>query len=150
MKDISVDSVRSEMKVPPELQDAYTRIVKAGLKLMFDPSTRDQTIEFMDGEGNFPQKLGEGIAAVMSLLYRESNQTMPPQLIIPAGIELLVHAAEVAEKGGEAIDAQVVAEAMGVYVESVMKQFGIDPAQMQGMVSGMDSGLPAPTEGGQE
>jgi hypothetical protein len=147
MQDISVESVRGEMKVPPELKDAYSRIVKAGLKLMFDPSTRDQTIAFMDGEGNFPQKLGEGIAAVMAMLFRESNQTMPPQLIVPAGIELLVHAAEVAEKGGEQVDAQVVAEAMGVYVEAVMKQFGVDPAQMQGMVSGMDSGLAAPTEG---
>lgn len=140
MEEITVDSVRSELKIPQELQDAYSRIVKAGLKLMFDPSTRQQTMEFMDGDGDFAQKLGEGIAAVMALLFKESNQTMPPQLVIPAGIELLVHAAEVAEKGGEPVGKDVIAEAMGVFVEGAMRQFGVDPAQMQGMVSNMNSG----------
>lgn len=140
MQEITVDSVRSEMQIPKEMQDAYSRIVKAGLKLMFDPSTRAQTMEFMESDGDFAQKMGEGIAAVMALLYRESNQTMPPQLIIPAGIELLVHAAEVAGKAGEDVSNEVIAEAMGTFVESMMRQFGVDPAQMQGMVSGLNSG----------
>lgn len=140
MQEITVESVRSEMQIPKEMQDAYSRIVKAGLKLMFDPSTRAQTMEFMEGEGDFAQKMGEGIAAVMAMLFKESNETMPPQLIIPAGIELLVHAAEVADKAGEDVSNEVIAEAMGTFVESMMRQFGMDPAQMQSMVSGLNSG----------
>lgn len=137
MKEITSESVRANMQLPPDMKAAYDKIIKAGLKVMFDPKTQDQTIEFMRGEGDMGQKVGEGVAAVMVLLFKESNETMPPQLVIPAGIELVVHAADVARNGGMDMTDNDIAEAMGVMVETVMKQFGVDPAQLQTANSGL-------------
>lgn len=141
------DGARSQMQLPDELRDAYVRVVDAGLKLMFDPQTRDQTIAFMEGPGEPAQKLGEGVAAVMALLFKESNQTMPPQLVIPCGYELLLHAADVAKKGGMELDNNTVAEAAAIMVESVMKHFGVDPETGKMLSGGQEEGAePEPME----
>lgn len=132
----TAERARSEMEIPDELKDAYERVVEAGLKVMFDPSMRERTMEFMQGEGDPATKLGEGVAAVMALLFKESNNTMPPQVVIPAGVELLLHAADVAKAGGMGVDQNVVAEAMAIMVEAVFRQFGADPQQMQMMING--------------
>lgn len=141
MKDITIESIRGQMKLPPQMQAAYKKIVAAGMKVIFDPSTRQENIEFLNGEGDFATKVGEGMVAVMLLLFKESNSTLPQQLIVPCGIELIVHVAEAAEKAGEPVDANVVAEAIGTFVEGLFKQMGVDPAQIPQMVSGMQSGV---------
>lgn len=124
----TVEGARSKMNMPKELQAAYVRIVEAGMKLMFDPTTRDQTIAFMEKPGEPAQKLGEGVAAVMGLLFKESNQTMPPQLIIPCGVELLLHASAVAKSGGMEFDKNTLAEAMAIMIEALMRHFKVDPS----------------------
>lgn len=123
----TVEGARAKMNMPKELQAAYVRIVEAGMKLMFDPSTRSQTIAFMEKPGEPAQKLGEGVASVMGLLFKESNQTMPPQLIIPCGVELLLHASAVAKSGGMELDKNTLAEAMAIMIEALMKHFNVNP-----------------------
>lgn len=143
---ITPESVRSNMKIPEGLQAAYDKVVTAGLKVMFDPSTREQTMQFMEGPGPVAEKLAQGVTGVMLLLYKESNQSMPPQVMIPAGLELLVHAAEVAGKSGLAVEKNDIAEGMADMVGLLLKQFGVDPEQMQGMLtqlSGGGEGAPA-------
>lgn len=137
---LTSENVRSQMQVPPELQSAYDKVVANGMKMMFDPSTRDQTAAFMQGEGPASKKLADGVASVVMLMFRESNQTMPPQVIIPAGIELLVHAAEVANASGMPVSNDDVAEAMADFMSTVLKAFGVDPENMQGMVTPMTGG----------
>lgn len=124
----TVEGARAKMNMPKELQAAYVRIVEAGMKLMFDPSTRAQTIAFMEKPGEPAQKLGEGVASVMGLLFKESNQTMPPQLIIPCGVELLLHASAVAKSGGMEFDKNTLAEAMAIMIELLMKHFNVNPS----------------------
>lgn len=123
----TVEGARSKMNMPKELQAAYVRIVEAGMKLMFDPSTRGQTLAFMEKPGAPAEKLGQGIFSVMALLFKESNQTMPPQLIIPCGIELLLHASAVAKSGGMEFDKNTLAEAMAIMVERLAKHFKVAP-----------------------
>lgn len=130
----TVEGARAKMSMPKELQAAHVRIVEAGMKLMFDPATRDQTIAFMERPGEPAQKLGEGVASVMTLLFKESNQTMPPQLIIPCGIELLMHAAAVAKSGGMEFDKNTLAEAMAIMIEQIAAKFGIT-AETGGMLT---------------
>jgi hypothetical protein len=135
-EELTAESARAQMQLPEELKEAYVRVVDAGLKVMFDPSMRERTLEFMEGPGDPAEKMGEGIAAVMVLLFKESNETMPPQVIIPAGIELLIHAADVARKSGLAMTQDDVAEAIGVFVEATFRQFGTSLEEAGGMMQG--------------
>jgi len=135
-EELTAESARAQMQLPEELKEAYERVVEAGLKVMFDPSMRERTLEFMEGPGEPAEKMGEGVAAVMALLFKESNNTMPPQIVIPAGVELLLHAVDVARSGGMEMSQDDVAEAMAIMVEAVFRQFGADPQEMQMMNQG--------------
>ena len=58
----------------------------------------------------------------MLLLYRESQETMPPSLIVPAGVCLLGEAADFLRKGKiEPINNNVIAEAIQVFIEATIQ-----------------------------
>lgn len=141
---ITAAGVRAKMKFPKGMEKAYVKVVKAGLQLMFDPSTREDTMAFMEEAGADSDKMAEGVSAVVLTLFQESNETIPPNLLIPAGIELLVHAVEVAKAGGAKVSNEQLAEGMGNMVEQILVKFGATPEQMQKLMSGMDSGQAAP------
>lgn len=147
--EMTPDSVRKGMKLPKGMEAAYDKIIKAGLRVMFDPSTREDTAAFIEESGGDPAKLAEGVTAVVVSLFQESNQTMPPNLLIPAGIELLVHASEVANNSGMQFGKEQIAEAMSQVVQQILTKFGATPEQMQKMMSGMDSGQSAQPQQGQ-
>ena len=133
-------SVRKGMKLPQGMEAAYDKIVKAGIKVMFDPTTRDDTMNFIEESNGDPMKMAEGVTAVVVSLFQQSNETMPPNLLIPAGIELLVHAADVAKAGGMDIPKEAIAQAMSQVVQQILTKFGATPEQMQKMMTSMDSG----------
>lgn len=137
MQDLNSSNVRSQMALPPDMQEPYKKIIQAGLKIMFDPTTRGETIKFMAGPGDMGDKIGVGVASVILMLFKESNQTMPPQLMIPAGTELVVHACDVSAEAGKPIDKADMAQAMGTMIEMIFEKLGIDPAQLQSASSGI-------------
>ena len=144
-QEITSGSVRSQMKLPNGLEAAYDKIIKAGLKVMFDPTMRDDTLSFIEESQGDPAKMAEGVSSVVITLWKESNETLPPTLIIPAGIELMVHAAEVAKSGGMQVDNQLLAEAMAQTVQQLLVKFGATPQEMQQLMSGANSGEKVPT-----
>jgi hypothetical protein len=144
VNEITSDSVRKQMELPKGLDKAYDKIIKAGLKVMFDPSMREETMGYIEDSGVDPAKMAEGVAAVVVTLFKESNETLPPNLIVPAGIELMVHAAEVAKSGGMDVPNEVLAEAMSEVVQQLLTKFGVSPESMQELMGGMASGQQAP------
>lgn len=135
-EELTPESARAQMKMPPELMKVYERVVDGGLRLMFSEQTREQTLQFMQGEGDPAEKMGEGVAAVMATLFKQSNDTMPPQVVIPAGIELLLHAVDVVRKSGGEWSQDDTAESIGTMVEAVFRQFGTSMEDVAGMMQG--------------
>ena len=124
------DYVRQNNKVPKELQGAYSKIIKAGVELMLNEKTRPATLKYLSGEGPAAQKLGEGTAGLMLYLFQRSNKTMPPQLIIPAGVELLAEGADMMRKAGAEVSDADIAEAVVVMIETMAPKFGVEPGQL--------------------
>ena len=132
--ELTAESARAQMKLPDDLRQVYERVVDGGLKLMFSEQTREQTLQFMQGPGDPAEKMGEGVAAVMTQLFKQSNNTMPPQVIIPAGVELLLHAVDVVKKSGGQWTQDDTAESMANMVEAIFRQFGTSLEQVGGMM----------------
>jgi hypothetical protein len=129
--DTSVEAVDRSIKMPPQLQEAYERVLLAGLKVMFDKQTHELALRQLAGEGPVAERLGKAIAGLLVLLFKQSNETMPPQVIIPAGTSLLVRAADFLNQSGvEAVSQEDLGEAMAVMVEAVLTKFGVDPQQL--------------------
>lgn len=126
------ESVRSQMNIPDDLREAYERLVVAGSKVMFAPQTREMALKQMQsGQGDVAERLGNGIVALIAMLYQRSNKTLPPQILIPAGVDLLVQAADfLRQSGDEQITDKDIARAMEVFVTSLLQQSGADPAKL--------------------
>jgi len=132
MGELSSDKVAEGIKMPPELQEAYERVVIAGMKVMFSKQTHQYFIDQLQAEGQMAQKLGQGVAGLMMFLFKESNQTIPPEVIIPAGIRLLTKAADFINQSGKAkVSNQEIGDAMELMITTLLTQFGVAPEQME-------------------
>lgn len=130
--DLTTDMVSKEIKMPAELQEAYERVVLAGMKLLFSKETNKAVIGVLQNQdGDLAERLGKSIAGLMAELYRTSNQSMPPQVIIPAGVELLMQAADFIRKSKlEPINNKIIGDAMDVMVTTVLQMFKLDPGKI--------------------
>jgi hypothetical protein len=125
-----------QIKAIPEVQEAYERVVIAGLKVMFSKESHKLMLDELQKEGPMGQKLGMGIAGLMLLLIKESNGTIPPEVIIPAGINLLTRAADFIRKSKiDKITNGDIGDAMEVFISTILEKFGVDPAKMADMLN---------------
>lgn len=134
---ISPEAIKENTKMPPELQNAYERVVLAGMKIMFSEKTNQLVMKQMQGEGPVSERLGIGIAGLMATLFKESNKTMPPAVIIPAGVYLLAQAADFLKQSRiENIDDKAIGDAMQIFVETTIKMFGGDTDKVYSILNG--------------
>lgn len=150
--EISPEQVRKDMKMPPELQNAYERVVVAGMKLMFSKETHKYMLKQLESDAPMSEKLGNGIAELMIALFLQSNRTMPPQVIIPAGTELVVQAADFIKKSGLAkVTNRDIGDGIQIMMSQVFRQFGIDPDKLFQKIGQFDpSQLPSILQQGQQ
>jgi hypothetical protein len=127
--------------IPPDLQEAFARIVKAGMKVMFSEQTHDLMMEQLSQDGEMQQVLGEGIAGLMLLLFKKSNQTMPPQLLVPAGIYLLAEAADYAEKiMKEKMPPEIMADSIQVMTDIIFEKMGVPKDKLNAAMTKAEQG----------
>lgn len=129
--------IRAQIKVPPQFEEAYKRVVVAGGKFMFDPRTHEQAIKGLEGDGPIGDRLGKAIAGLMALLFKQSNNTMPPQVVIPAGVDLLTQAAAfIQESKLEPMTVNDLSRALVVMMSEITRLFGGDGAKVENAMSG--------------
>ena len=134
--DIDTETIKKNINMPPELQEAYERVVIAGMKVMFSKESHKLMLDELQKEGPLGQKLGMGIAGLMLMLFKESNETIPPAVIIPAGINLITRAADFIRKSKlEKITNADIGDAMEVMITTILQKFGVGPEQMAQMLN---------------
>ena len=118
-----------ETQLPKQFHEAFARVVQAGMKVIFSKETHEDIVDMLSqNEGDIGDMLGNQIASLMAMLYKKSNQTMPGEVIIPAGTYLLAQGAEFLEKvTGEEMSPEMIAQAMQVMIEALMGAFGVEP-----------------------
>lgn len=143
--DLTKESVEENIKMPPELQEAYERVVIAGMKVMFSKESHKFMLKELQREGPMDQRLGKGIAGLMLLLVKESNNTIPPEVIIPAGMKLMMEAVDfMRETGlGQPTNAEI-GGGMQIMISTILEKFGIAPDKMEQMLNQYsDENIPA-------
>jgi len=137
---ITPEAIKENTKMPPNLQNAYDRVVLAGMKIMFSEKTNQLVMKQMQGQVPVSERLGIGIAGLLATLFKESNKTMPPAVIIPAGVYLLAQAADFLKKSRiENIDDKAIGDAMQIFVETTIKMFGGDSDKVYGILNGFSN-----------
>ncbi len=130
---LDIETVRAKMQIPPEMEKPYQKMVLAGMKIMFSPETRSLIVKELAGDpAAMGDKLGVGMVRIMTYIWKESNNTLPPQLIIPVALELLMHAADFVKRAGIAeISDEEIGDAMEKTIFGLMSAFGVDPQQAE-------------------
>ncbi|MDR1613676.1 MAG: hypothetical protein LBT97_12970 [Planctomycetota bacterium] len=124
--------IKARINVPDDLREPYERIVLAGQKVLYSEETNQLVMEAIQGDAPIEQKLAKGIRDLMLILWKESNQSMPPQLIVPAAVELLTEAADfINETGVDTVDERQLGEAMRLMVGMVLEAFGATPDRLR-------------------
>lgn len=135
MKPFDSTQLRSELRnnVPPSMREAYAKVVNAGMKIMFDKSTHKFMRQQMAAEGEIDDKLAEGVERLMMMLVKNSKGAFPHQLIIPAGIELMMHAADyAAQTGQDEVTPDLMASAIQKFVFALFSSAKISPEMLMG------------------
>lgn len=145
-EEITPDMVRKNIAVPPELQRAYDGLVVAGMKVMFSKESHELMLKELEREGPMAKRLGEGIAGLVLLIFKESNNNLPPQVLIPAGTELLVQAADFLRKTGEAVTNKDIGDGLEIMVGVLFDKFGVSTDKVMQMVGGYDQAAPKAQE----
>lgn len=128
---ITPASILAKLHLQPAQKPQLQRMVLAGKKIMFDESTFHLLADVLKSkEGDLVQKIGTGITGLMALLIQESKNSLPGELIIPAGMVLVAEAADFLVQSGEALTDKDVADAIQVFIHVVLNQTGMDGDKM--------------------
>lgn len=121
-----------QAKVPPNLQNAFQRIVTAGLKVMYSDDTRQMLMNQLKQPGEPTELAGQGIAKMMAILYQKSKGTMPMRAAIPAAQVLLCEGLDfMANAGMIQISADTIASSTKEMVTYLLQIFGFSKDKMQ-------------------
>lgn len=127
---ITADSVIAQMHLNDKQKAQLQRIVLAGMKVMFDKQTHQMMLDQLEGPGTIAQKVGQGVAGLVALLMQESKNSLPPDMLIPAGMVLVVKAVEFLRESGQEVSDQDLGEAMNAMVTALLQAGGVDPDKL--------------------
>jgi len=135
---VTPEAVRAKMQIPDNLQDAYQRIIIAAKKVLYSDVMKPQVKQLLASKMTVGQKLGRGVIALFAILRTESNNTLPPQLIIPCATEMVAEAADLLRKAGMNVTDQDIAEGMFVMVSETLYRAKVPLSKLPQMVQGMN------------
>lgn len=146
-----------QAKVPQNLQDGLSRVVHAGLTIMYSPQLAKQRNERIAATTDPAKEAGEGSARMMLNLYEQSGKKMPTDLIVPAAMILAMEYLDLVSKAGKAeITPDLIANATEAVGDSAMRLMGISKDQIASLVAKSQGGAqgqqaapaqPAPPQG---
>jgi hypothetical protein len=121
---IDADQIAAEAmkELEPNMQQALKQTVNAGMKLLFDKQTHNQLFDSIRPEDEVPleNELGAGATNLMLLMYQQSKQQMPLEVIVPAGAILLAKACQfISESGMAEVTDEVFSESFQIFAVSI-------------------------------
>jgi hypothetical protein len=143
-----------QQQVPPDLSNAFERIITAGLKIMYSPETRTMLANQLKQSGEATEIVGEGVAKLMAILYQQSKGTMPMKAAIPAAQVLTCEALDFAQQAGTLqVSGDSIAATTKAMVTYLLQIFGFSQAKIQqyiqaGMAHQGQGTMPASADAG--
>ncbi len=128
----TMDKVKATVKA--DQQDAYTRILTAGLKFAFDKKAHGTIIEGLDKSKDPVHDVAVGTVGLLLIMNKEAKGTMPVPPMIPAGMMLVLHGLDYIEQtrhvkiGNAEIDT-----ATKLFIQTISPKIGLTPEKMKEM-----------------
>lgn len=125
-----------QSKVPSNLQEPLSRVVHAGLTIMYSPQLAQQRNDHMAVSKDPAQDAGQGAARLISNLYQQSNKTMPVEVIVPASMIFAFEYLDLVAKAGKVqITPDLIAQATQAVADAVLPLLGVTKDKLAGMIA---------------
>jgi hypothetical protein len=116
--------------VTPQEQQAYEKVVLAGMKVLYDKSTHAGIVNMLRS-GDPAEAIANVVTTVMAQLDKKSGGKIPETVILPAAAEILEDTAQLAGKIGIQVDERVTGQAMQRMVMGLAEEYGVTPEEVQ-------------------
>lgn len=135
-------------KIEPHIMDgvenkeALDQVLEQGMKLLFSKETHDKLFSQIRPEDQIEiaDELGTAATNIMLIMYQKSGNSIPPEVIIPAGTVLLARAVDYINEAGIAqVSDEQFGDALNIFVDVI--QAKLDPEYEQRMKAGSE-GMP--------
>ena len=128
--------------MPPEMRDAYQRVVVAGKKMMYAPETAEAIHGIiLDDKIPMANKLGEGVANLVVMMDNQGNGTIPKDVLVPVGVTLMFEAADYLFEVGMEVTENDLSDAMEMMVYSIFEAYGVPQAEVDKIIDKLMSDL---------
>lgn len=132
---VDVKQIESGINVPANLKPMYDRIVLSGMRLLFSKDSHQLLLDQLNQPGPLAQKISDGIISLMYILWQQSNQTIPPQLMVPATTALTLNAFDYLQQtGNPEATPEVLGEALDGAVNGILQRFNVDTNNLEGAI----------------
>lgn len=120
--------------VTPDNKEAFGKVVEAGKRILFDPSTH-QNMELIKNPASRKDPVNtvaNGMVGLGFLMYQQSKRTIPPEALLMACVVLICEVLDFSERGlGIKVDNNLVARTVQMFMEKMFIKLGISPGQLQ-------------------
>lgn len=132
---------------PPQLKTAVDKVVAAGKKVMYSEESRDlllEQLQELNGPDNADEVIGAGIAKLIGILFNQSKNTIPMEVLTPAATLLLLDALDLVENTGKLeVTPDSLAECMQSMASNFLQLFGVTPDKLQEYMGAAEAQQPA-------
>ena len=139
--DTEQNTLQNDTAVTQDEQQAYERVVLAGVKVISDPSTNPQIMKMLGDEsaGGPAQRLATTTSTIFSQLDEKSRGTIPEAVILNSAGEILENVAEFAnESGVMSVDQNMLTKAGQFLLIEMANIYDFDPNEVEELTLGMD------------
>jgi len=129
--------------IPANLKPVLDKIVLSGMRIMFDKASHQMAMAELNKPGPLPERLSNGIIALVYMLWKQSNQSIPPQLLVPATLVLTLRAFQFMQLSQDPeATKEVLGEAVALAVQGVMDRAGATQDKVPGLLKGGQGAQP--------
>lgn len=135
---------QTESKVDPTMLAQFHRIVNAGLKVMYSDQSHHLMAQELAKPGDPTEVVGEGVAKLMVILFKEGKHSLPMKAMMPATVVLCCEALDFAEKSGKlTVDNNAIAATVQEAMSTLLQALGVSPDRLQSMMSNQQQAGPS-------
>lgn len=127
-----------EAKVSKENKERYDKTVLAAETMLFDPKTHAnmELVRNPESQKTPVQTISKGVSGLMWLLYQQSKQTLPAEVLIYAGTTTICKVLDFAERGLKLeITPQIISDTVQRTSERLFEKMGVTPEQLRAAIA---------------
>lgn len=122
-------------KIPTKLKSAFSKAVTVGLKMMYSDQGSQVMKDQLNKSPDYARNVAEGAAKLVGEMFKQSKNTMPIKIAMPAAVMLMCEGLDFLEKAGKVkVTPELVATATKYLSEFVLQLFGVSQDKLHQLV----------------